>query len=43
MVRSKSKIPIDVKQYPNLKTENPSLHYEFEDEIGRYVVKICLF
>jgi len=44
MVKSKSKIPIDVKQYPNLKTENPSLHYEFEEEIGSgkfAIVKKC--
>jgi len=32
----KSNIPIDTKQYPDLKIENPSLHYEFGEIIGRY-------
>jgi len=46
MVKSKkSNIPIDISKYPDLKIEDPELHYQFsEDEIGRgkfAVVKEC--
>lgn len=45
MVRSKKgNLPIDRSTYPDLRIENPELHYEFLDEIGRgkfSIVKEC--